>query len=91
MHTIEEMGAVVEGWFRRGTATYLQTFVDTPVENLSKFHDSVGRMIRNEFKLWDTSWTPELDENGCDCSLSHPDQISMEVIKEAWHRLKGQK
>lgn len=91
MHTVEEMGAVVEGWFIRGNEKFRLEFMDTPFEKLHRFHDSVGRMIRNEFKLWDTSWTPELDENGCDCSMHHPDQISMEVIKDVWGRLKSSK
>lgn len=88
MVSFEEMVGVVEGWFLRSKATDQQKFIDTPFEKLIRYHDSVGRSIRNEFKLWETHWTPEI-KNGADYSPNHPDQISMRVIEEVWTRLRG--
>lgn len=46
---------------------------------ISLWHHSLGRLIRNQFKLWSYTWTPE-ERNGTDYSKSHPDSISMSVI-----------
>lgn len=40
------------------------------------FHSSVGRWIRNTFKLWDTN-NPHLDG-------MHPDEMSTEILKGIW-------
>lgn len=40
------------------------------------FHSSVGRWIRNTFKLWDTK-NPHLDG-------MHPDEMSTEILKSIW-------
>ena len=40
------------------------------------FHSSVGRWIRNTFKLWDTK-NPHLDG-------MHPDEMSTEILKGIW-------
>lgn len=55
-------------------------------ENLSAYHPTLGRYIRNRYHLWNTEWEPDLDENGVDYSPNHPDNISMLVIKQAWKR-----
>ena len=41
-----------------------------------RFHSSVGRWIRNTFKLWDAS-NPHLDG-------MHPDEMSTEILKGIW-------
>lgn len=43
------------------------------------FHSSVGRWIRNTFKLWDTS-NPHLDG-------MHPDEMSTEILKGIWRQV----
>ena len=48
---------------------------------ISLWHHSLGRLIRNEFKLWSYTWTPE-ERDGTDYSKSHPDSISMSVIHQ---------
>lgn len=55
-------------------------------DGLIMLHHSFGRYIRNKYQLWQVEWEPELDENGCDCSPNHPDQISMTIIEELWKR-----
>ena len=56
--------------------------------NLTEFHHSLGRHIRNNYSLWHYEWEPEL-RNGIDYSRYHPDNISMEIIKEVWKRGNG--
>lgn len=53
--------------------------------SLAAFHHSFGRYIRNTYKLWEVEWEPEI-VNEVDCSPNHPDQISMDIIKELWKR-----
>ena len=63
-------------------------FVNTPKDKLVRYHSTLGRTIRNEYKLWDTSWTPDIRE-GVDHSTNHPDQISLKVMEEVWELLKN--
>lgn len=91
MYEYEDIVNEVQGWFKKATAEEQKQFLDCPKEKLIGYHDTLGRDIRNEFKLWHTNWTPELDEKGCDCSPFHPDQISMSVIEDVWSCLKGLK
>ena len=43
------------------------------------FHSSVGRWIRNTFKLWDPN-NPHLDG-------MHPDEMSTEILKGIWRTI----
>jgi len=63
-------------------------FVNTPKKQLVKFHGTLGRTIRNEFKLWETNWTPEI-RDGVDYAPDHPDQLSLRVMQEVWEKLKN--
>lgn len=56
-----------------------------PEGDLIFLHHGVGQDIRNEFKLWETVWEPELVD-GIDYSENHPDAISSRVIKQLWER-----
>lgn len=89
MYTMEEMVGVVERWFQKSTASDQQEFLSTPKDQLHRYHDSLGRSIRNEFKLWETSWIPEI-VNGVDHAKDHPDSRSMQVIEEVWERMRDQ-
>lgn len=88
MHEFKEMVCIVENWFYKDTDENKKEFLETPKEKLVKYHTSLGRSIRNEFKLWDREWKPDI-RAGVDYSPDHPDQISMRVIEEVWNRLKG--
>lgn len=87
MYELDEMVGVVEGWFRAGKASDQQQFLNTPKEKLVIYHSTLGRAIRNEFKLWETEWKPEI-VNGVDNSPNHPDNLSFRVIEQVWVKLK---
>ena len=61
-------------------------FDATKEEDLLLYHDTLGRYIRNTYKLWDYPWIPELDNRNVDMSRSHPDAISMDIIKKVHKR-----
>jgi hypothetical protein len=52
--------------------------------NLIWYHQTLGQYIRNKYYLWDSPWTPELDNQGVDISADHPDNVSQEIIKMIW-------
>jgi hypothetical protein len=69
--------------------------------NLSMMHHSFGTWIRNSYGLWagnplcddwvnDPSTHVIQNVNGTDidCSPHHPDQVSMDIIKELWTRVQ---
>jgi hypothetical protein len=66
---------------------FVVSFVDCPRSQLVRYHDSLGRMIRNEFKMWDNDWKPNI-VNGVDCSPDHPDQRSQRIIEQCWEQLQ---
>ena len=69
---------------------FFDEFKQTAPQELIRYHSTLGRAIRNEFKLWETAWTPEI-VNGIDMSASHPDFISMRTIENIWRFLnKGE-
>lgn len=88
MHEFEDMVTLVQGWFRKETEQRKKEFLSTPKEKLEMYHSSLGRSIRNEFKLWDNEWVPVI-QDGTDCSPDHPDQVSMKVIETVWERLQS--
>ncbi len=74
-------------WFEKDTPENRDLFLKTPKDKLIQYHATLGRDIRNEFKLWETEWIPDI-RRGVDCSPDHPDQISMKVIEEVWTLLQ---
>ena len=82
------MVGIVEGWFQKENNETKRQFLETPKEELISYHTTLGRKIRNEFKLWDIEWKPEI-KNGVDYSPNHPDQVSMKVIETVWEKLKN--
>jgi hypothetical protein len=89
MHEFEDMVNEVTQLLNKETQKEIKKeFVNTPKHKLVMYHGTLGRTIRNEYKLWDTSWTPDI-RDGVDYSFDHPDQISMRVIGEVWERLKN--
>lgn len=85
MHEFEDMVSLVQGWLRKETEQRKKEFLNTPKEKLEMYHSSLGRSIRNEFKLWDREWVADI-QDGTDCSPDHPDQVSMKVIETVWER-----
>lgn len=66
-----------------------RTFKNEKKEDLIKYHSRLGIVIRNDFKLWEYSWEPEL-VNGADASPNHPDAISMRVIEAVWEKVQNE-
>lgn len=83
MYEFEDIVCAVTGWFK--TADAKQEFIES--DRLTTYHNSLGRNIRNDFKLWETDWKPMMVD-GIDRSVDHPDQVSMRVIEEVQRRLK---
>lgn len=86
MHEFEDMTAIVELWLNKETKINRQQFLDTPKDKLVRYHTTLGRTIRNEYKLWDTAWIADIRE-GVDCSPDHPDQVSLRVMETVWDHL----
>jgi hypothetical protein len=89
MELFEDMVTQVVALLKKDTLKEIKKeFVNTPKDQLVKFHSTLGRTIRNEFKLWEIEWKPEI-RNGVDYSPDHPDQLSMRVMEEVWEKLKN--
>ena len=52
-------------------------------DELSRFHHSFGRSIRNNFKLWDGN-----DALLKDTGKTHPDDASTVIMEEVWSMLQ---
>lgn len=84
--TITNMADEVEGWLQKASSAGQLEFARLEKDQLITLHDSLGRRIRNHFKLWTYPWTPRLNEDGVDCAANHPDHISTLVIEKVWLR-----
>lgn len=62
---------------------YSHTILNNKKENLIRLHHYLGRMIRNNYGLWEHPWEPEI-KNGVDCSPHHPDSISQRIIEKLY-------
>lgn len=89
MADFEDIVSQVTEWFHTSNKRLKKEFLSCKEKDLISYHTSLGRSIRNEFKLWENTWTPEII-NGVDHSENHPDAISMNVIKEVWKRLQDE-
>lgn len=87
MMTEEEMIEEVYGWFVHEEEKFKKEFLSTSKEELILYHNSLGRKIRNELKLWEREWKPVINSN-IDYAEDHPDQISHRVIVAVWERAK---
>ena len=83
---IEEMAQIVMEWYDDPSHSYKLVLKHCSEDDLISYHSTLGREIRNHFKLW-VNYVPEMysDEDGLD---NHPDEISMQVIKEVWKKLQ---
>ena len=66
-----------------------EEFCSLRPEQLSQTHNSLGRYIRNRYKLWDAPWERQI-VSGMDISPDHPDAVSMRIVEIA-HRIVNQK
>ena len=86
--SVDEMALVVMEWVENNRPEYQTLFAMSTLSELYGYHHTLGRKIRNHFGLWDFGWEPVMDGH-CDASPEHPDQISMEVIREVWRRVNN--
>ena len=84
---IDYMASIAHDWYRELSERAQLKFRNTSESDLVEYHSTLGRDIRNYFKLWDRKWTIEL-ENGVDVSPNHPDALSMATIRELWKRVQ---
>jgi hypothetical protein len=85
----DEMVDEVFNWIEGEPQENIDQFLGVKEENLFMYHDTLGRTIRNHFRLWEHPWTPifqVVDGIKIDVSNEHPDAISMRVIEEVWKR-----
>lgn len=66
--------------------TEVYHFQEMMYDEIYSLHHGFGTWIRNEYKLWQNEWTPEI-KDGVDYSEDHPDAISMKIIKRVWEIL----
>lgn len=52
--------------------------------DMIEYHHTVGRWIRNHYKLWERPYTPEINQHGVDVSEQHPDAISDRILQKVW-------
>lgn len=81
------MADVVQGWYEDAEPEDQAAFASKREQALVAFHHSLGRQIRNHFRLWDYPWTPDM-QGHFDRSPEHPDQVSQRVIVEVWRRMQ---
>lgn len=88
--TFDEQVETVIEWYEKAPKKVQEGFSNTPKEKLIRFHESLGRDIRNRFNLWENKWTPKI-EGGIDVSEDHPDSVSMRIIEAVWEKVNGKK
>lgn len=82
----------VYSWLEGEPDEHIDQFVRCSKEQLIQYHSTLGRNIRNKFKLWENDWEPVLKNIGgieCDVSPNHPDAVSMRIIEAVWKRAQG--
>lgn len=90
--TEQEMIDEVYGWLEGEPDEGRDRFLSSSKQDLSKYHDTLGRSIRNHLKLWEREWEPVMENQSgidVDASPDHPDQVSMRIIEAVWQRAQG--
>lgn len=60
-----------------------EKILECPRNELIAYHHTLGRHIRNTYKLWEKEHTPVIID-GVDCAEDHPDAISMRIIEKLY-------
>jgi hypothetical protein len=87
MTSFEDMVTEVIGWYLKSPDKTQIEFQRCDELGLYQYHHSIGRDIRNHFKLWEIEWQPVIVD-GIDEADDHPDAVSMKIIKEVWRRVQ---
>lgn len=84
---------IVEDLLKNLHPTKLGSLAEFKFEDLIQLHHSFGRMIRNEYKLWNQNnpltlldYVPQL-EGGCDVNPKHPDAVSFRIMQQVHNKL----
>lgn len=64
----------------------VDAFLEAANDSLIGVYGSMGRWIRNEYRLWEYKWTPEMKQ-GFDASPYHPDAVSYKILKRVYDEL----
>lgn len=64
-----------------------QIFLSISRNGLHRFHHSLGRAMRNEYKLWGTDPNPLRDVIIAK-GIIHPDDMSTYIMEYCWDRFK---
>lgn len=80
--TLDDTFHAIKKYFTTKELAEIQKSSDEKVMN--KYHNSVGRQIRNEWGLWTDS---ELKQFFIDLGLDHPDDMSGVILTSFWRRL----
>ena len=87
MKSFEDMVTEVTQWYLNSPDDAQIEFQRTPENDLHILYLTIGRDIRNHFKLWEIEWQPVIID-GIDIADDHPEAVSMRVITEVWKRLQ---
>ena len=68
-----------------GEAAY--PFFSSTRESLINYHHTLGQSIRNQYRLWEREWEPDLRDD-IDYSPDHPDAVSQRVIEKTWEKIQ---
>lgn len=60
---------------------------DTSLSGLCKYHHTMGRWIRNHWKLWEGG---KLKSHMESLGFTHPDDMSSVILDSFWSKLNGQ-
>ena len=90
MHTdkFAAIAAEVRCWLDEAPQEERNAFLGTDKPDLIGYHMTLGRRIRNTFKLWDVEHEPEIID-GVDHSEQHPDNLSQSIIEAVWEQSTG--
>lgn len=84
-----EISDIVYAWIVELPPDAVDVFRKCDRKNLTRYHMTIGRRIRDDFKLWSYQWTPELID-GVDYSAFHPENISLSIIESVWDRINSE-
>jgi len=86
----QAMVTEASGWLDADNQDNRDRFIASDMSELVAYHSTIGRRLRNHFRLWEIAWEPDI-KNGFDESPDHPDSISMRVIEELWRLRQGKR
>ena len=78
--TEQRWNEILDDMRQQAPQEFFELIATLPEEELSSFHHTTGRFIRNTYELWANKWEPE-DIDGVDHSPNHPDAISSSILK----------